>query len=150
MKNLLVPLVVAIGIGLVGGPAAAPAQGHPEGVAARVPLEDYFKGHAFGDGAYMRKAFHPDAKICSNQNGKLVCWTVEEFAGRFTSGPAADEAKRKRTIARLDITGDAAVAKIILDYPAVTFTDYMSLMKVGGEWKIMNKVFFADRHAQSK
>ncbi len=93
----------------------------------------------------MRQAFHPDAKICSNQNGKLLCRTAEEFAARFSGAPAADETKRTRTIVSLDITGDAAVAKIILDYPAVKFTDYMSLMKVDGVWKIMNKIYFADR-----
>ena len=34
-----------------------------EEAAARVPLENYIKGHATGQGEYMRKAFHPDAKI---------------------------------------------------------------------------------------
>ncbi|HSK09487.1 MAG TPA: nuclear transport factor 2 family protein [Vicinamibacterales bacterium] len=118
----------------------------PDEAGARVPLENYFKGHALGDGAYMRQAFHPDAKICSNnRDGKLACLTAEEFASRFTSGPAADEAKRTRTIERLEVTGDTAIAKLILDYPAARFTDYMSLMKVNGEWKIMNKVYFTER-----
>lgn len=36
------------------------------------------------------------------------------------------------------------VGKIVLDYPTVTFTDYMSLLKVGNEWKIVNKVFYAE------
>lgn len=27
--------------------------------AVRVPLENYLKGHATGDGEFMRKAFHP-------------------------------------------------------------------------------------------
>jgi hypothetical protein len=138
--------VVIIGIALVGAPSTACAQGNTEEAAARVPLENYFKGHATGDGAFMRQAFHPDAKICSNTAaGVLACLTAEEFAARFTGKAPADEAQRKRTIERLDVTGDAAFAKLILDYPAVKFTDYMTLMKVNGEWKIMHKVYFAER-----
>ena len=34
-------------------------------------------------------------------------------------------------------------AKIDLDYPKVHFTDYMTLLKVDGEWKIMSKVYQA-------
>jgi putative lumazine-binding protein len=39
--------------------------------------------------------------------------------------------------------GNAASAKIVLDYPQVKFTDYMSLLKIDGEWKIINKTFDA-------
>jgi hypothetical protein len=133
-------------VALVGVPSSVSAQGNKDEAAARMPLEAYFKGHATGDGAFMRQAFHPDAKICSNNPaGQLVCLTAEEFASRFTGKPPADEAQRKRTIEHIDVMGDAAYAKLILDYPAVKFTDYMTLMKVNGEWKIMNKVYFAER-----
>jgi len=139
-------LMAAMMLGLVWTAAPAAAQGKGDEAGARVPLENYFKGHALGDGAYMRKAFHPDAKICSNnREGKLACLTAEEFAGRFTSGPAKDEAQRKRSVESLDVTGDTAIAKLILDYPTAKFTDYMSLMKVDGEWRIMNKVYFTER-----
>ncbi|HEX8636521.1 MAG TPA: nuclear transport factor 2 family protein [Pyrinomonadaceae bacterium] len=47
----------------------------------------------------------------------------------------------------VDITGNAASAKIILDYPTVRFTDYMSLLKIDGEWKIVNKTFYAEPKA---
>jgi len=33
-------------------------------------------------------------------------------------------------------------AKIVLDYPAVKFTDYMTLLKIDDEWKIINKTFY--------
>jgi Putative lumazine-binding len=111
--------------------------------AARVPLENYLKGHATGDGDYMRKAFHPEAKVFSFRDGKLNQLTSAEFAARFTGGPAPDEAQRKRWIESVKITGNAGVGVIVLDYPTVKFTDYMSLLKVDGEWKIINKTFDA-------
>ena len=144
MRTRMLMAAMTLGMALATTPAAA--QGRGDEAGARVPLENYFKGHALGDGAHMRKAFHPDAKICSNnREGKLACMTAEDFAGRFTSGPAADESKRKRTIESLEVTGDTAIAKLVLDYPTAKFTDYMSLMKVDGEWRIMNKIYFTER-----
>ncbi len=112
--------------------------------AARVPLENYLQGHATGNGDFMRKAFHTDAKVMAFRDGKLTNLTAEEFASRFNGKPAADEAQRKRRIEHVEITGNAGVGKIVLDYPTVTYTDYMSLLKVGDEWKIVNKVFYAE------
>ena len=69
-----------------------------EGPAVRVPLDQYIKAHASGDGEFIRKAFHPTAKIMSVRDGKLNTLTAEEFATRFSGKPAADEAQRRRQI----------------------------------------------------
>ncbi|HEV2666973.1 MAG TPA: nuclear transport factor 2 family protein [Blastocatellia bacterium] len=37
---------------------------------------------------------------------------------------------------------------MVLDYPTVKFTDYMALLKVDGEWKIINKTFYAEPKAK--
>lgn len=116
---------------------------------ARVPLENYIQGHATGNGDFMRKAFHTDAKIMAFRDGKMTNLTSEEFASRFNGKPAQDEAQRKRRIESVEITGNAGVGKIILEYPTVTYTDYMSLLKVGDEWKIVNKVFYAEPKPKS-
>ena len=116
---------------------------------ARVPLENYIQGHATGNGDFMRKAFHTDAKIMAFRDGKMTNLTSEEFASRFNGKPAQDEAQRKRRIESVEITGNSGVGKIILEYPTVTYTDYMSLLKVGDEWKIVNKVFYAEPKPKS-
>jgi hypothetical protein len=36
-----------------------------EEAAARVPLENHLKGHATGDGDYIRKALHQEAELFS-------------------------------------------------------------------------------------
>lgn len=64
--------------------------------------------------------------------------------------PAEDEAKRRRWIESVEVSGNAAIAKIILDYPTVKFVDYMTLLKIDGEWKIVNKSFYAETKAQPK
>jgi hypothetical protein len=148
MKKLVVLLAIAAGVlGLTAVPvyfASAESVQAADTAAARVPLENYIQGHATGNGDFMRKAFHPEAKVMAFRDGKLMNITSEEFASRFNGKPAADEAQRKRRIESVEITGNAGVGKIVLDYPTVTFTDYMSLLKVGDEWKIVNKVFYAE------
>jgi hypothetical protein len=56
--------------------------------------------------------------------------------------PVADEPQRSRSIHWIDVTGDAAAAKATLSHGATTFTDYFVLLKVAGQWKIANKVYF--------
>jgi hypothetical protein len=96
----------------------------------------------------MRKAFHTEARVMAFRDGKLTNLTAEECASRINGKAAPDEAQRKRMIESVEITGNAGVGKIVLDYPTVKYTDYMSLLKVGDEWKIVNKVFYAESKAK--
>lgn len=127
--------------------AAARADGAEE-AAVRKTLELYFSGHSTGDGEYFRKAFHPSSKLFAVRDGKFWELPSADYAARASGRPAADEAQRKRRVESIDITGNAAVAKLVLDYPEVRFTDYMTLLKVEGEWKIVNKAFYAEPKAK--
>lgn len=125
---------------------AASAQ-ETEKAAVRVPLENYIKAHATGDPEYARKAFHTEGNMIWIREGKYSMESFDSFIKRaFTGKPAADEEQRKngRKIEAIDVNGNAAVAKIILDYPTVKFVDYMTLLKINGEWKIVNKSFYAE------
>lgn len=118
--------------------------------AVRVPLELYLKAHATGDPNLIRKAFHADARVLFVREGKFTILTTEEFADRFKGTPAADEAQRKRAVESVDVAGNAASARIKLDYPQTAFTDYMQLLKIDGEWKIVSKAFYAEPTAAAK
>lgn len=146
MKLLALFLLSTIGIFSV---ALATPNTNPEEAAARVPLEHYLNAQATGNPDSIRKAFFSEARIMAFRDGKLVNLSVEEFASRFPGKPAPDEAQRKRRIESLDITGNAAVARIVLDYPTMKFTDYMSLLKIDGEWKIVNKSFYGEAKPRS-
>lgn len=109
--------------------------------AARVPLENYLKGHATGNGEFMKKAFFPDARMTYVNQGKLMVVPIGDYIARFSGKPPADEAQRKRHIESVKLTGNAGVGTIVLDYPDSKFVDYMTLLKVDGEWKIISKSF---------
>ncbi|HEU4409124.1 MAG TPA: nuclear transport factor 2 family protein [Polyangiaceae bacterium] len=139
--------VAAVTTAVVAGVARASAAG--DEAAVRQTAELYIQGQATGRGEFMRQAFHPDAKLFSVRDGKVSQVPLDEFVGKFTGKPRDDEAKRKRRVVSVDVSGTAAVAKIDLDYPDAHIVDYMSLLKVDGSWKIVNKTFHADRKLRS-
>jgi hypothetical protein len=109
-----------------------------------VALENYIKGHSTGDGEFIRKAFHTEGNLIFVRDGKYTTRSFADYIAGFSGKPAGDEAGRKRSIESIDVAGNAASAKIVLDYPTTRFVDYMSLLKINGEWKIVNKIFYAE------
>ena len=139
-KIFLVTIFVLALSGLTGAQTS-------EKDAVRVPIENYINAHATGDPAFARKAFHAEGNMIWIREGKYSSETFDSFIKRaFTGKPAVDEEKRKggRKIEAIDVAGNAAVARIVLDYPNVKFVDYMTLLKIDGEWKIINKSFYAE------
>jgi hypothetical protein len=114
---------------------------HAEEAAVRQAIEHYFRGHATGEGQHFQKVFHPESKLFWVRDGKFTQRTSAEYIAGAGGKPPADEAQRKRKIESIDITGNAAIVKVTLDYPNAHFTDYMSMLKLDGEWKIVNKTF---------
>lgn len=112
----------------------------PDETAVRVALEHYLAGHATGLGDHFRQGMHQGGTMYWVRGG-LATRSFPEYAAGASGKPAADEDKRRRRIAMVDITNDAAIAKIVLEYPGATLTDYMTLLKVDGKWQIVAKAF---------
>ncbi|HYE58254.1 MAG TPA: nuclear transport factor 2 family protein [Rhodothermales bacterium] len=149
MRSLLTALALIVLVPAVRAQTAAPSAPADDIAGVRAALDAYLRGHATGDGAHMREAFHPSAQLFFNRNGTFSTRTSTEYIAGFSGQPAADEAQRRRRIVMIDITGDAAIAKIELDYPTTKFVDYMSLLRVDGTWRIVNKTFNATPKAGS-
>lgn len=136
--------VAAIVAAVVWWPTRAQDTKAQDEAGVRQAIEYYFQGHATGNGEHFKKVFHPSSKLFWIRDGKFAERTSEDYIAGAPGKPAADEAARKRSIAMIDITGNAAIAKVVLDYPQARLTDYMSLLKIDGEWKIVNKTFTAE------
>ena len=89
----------------------------------------------------MKPAFHDQATIFGYIGPDLFAGPIQGlFDWNDGNGPAAELQAR---IASIDIEGTAATARIELDnWTGHRFTDFFTLLKVDGEWKIMNKVFY--------
>jgi len=78
------------------------------------------------------------------RDGALQMRTFRDYIAGANGAPAADEASRRRRILSVDVTGDAAMGKVELDYPQARLTDDLSLLKVDGEWTIVGKIFSSE------
>jgi hypothetical protein len=141
MKVLLTLLALAAG----STGAASLATQSSEETAVRRALDHYLQAHSTGDGAHARLAFWPVANLYWARGDSINIRPSEAYAAGFSGRPPADESARKRRIVSVDVSGTAAIAKIELDYPTTRFIDYMSLLKIKGEWRIVAKVFDAQQ-----
>ena len=120
---------------------AAADTSDPERQAVAATVQLYFQGHATGSGEFFRKAMHPEGKMFWIKDGALAQRPFPEYIAGAPGKPADDEARRVRRILMIDVTGDAAVAKVELAYPDATLIDYLSLLRIDGKWMVINKIF---------
>jgi hypothetical protein len=111
--------------------------------AVRDTVQVYLHGLKFNDVESFKKAFYPEAKLFFvKKNGELGQLTQEQWYEGF-KGSAGKEEQGELQVAALDVTGTVASVKVEEDYPTSHYTDYVSLLKLNGEWKIVSKVFYA-------
>jgi protease I len=104
--------------------------------AIRATIQHYFDG-----GYEMRKGFYPDANMWYVRDGTLHQVPIEDFLSRVEANADRPPGEVTKSIVTIDRFGNAAVAKLELKRPSSLIYDYMSLLKINGEWLIVNKIF---------
>ena len=96
-----------------------------------------------GQGDRMEKAFHPSAsmKYIDYQSKEFKDVPIADFIARVKANTSATPVQRTIEIVSLNIEGSAAQAKIKIETAKVIMYDYMNLLKINGEWKIVSKIF---------
>ena len=109
------------------------------GVIAKV-VQHYIDGAKSGRGDDMKPAFHKDATIFGYVGADLLAGPIQKlFDWNDENGPATGLQAR---IASVDLIDTVAAVRLELDnWTGHRFTDLFTLLKVDGEWKIINKVF---------
>jgi hypothetical protein len=104
-------------------------------------IQKYVDGGLQGKGSLMRPAFHEGATIFGYLGPDLIAGPIE---GLFEWVDAHDPASEvEARVASVDIAGTAASVRVEIDnWSGHQFTDFLSLLKVDGEWKIISKVFY--------
>lgn len=104
----------------------------------------YLDGGTNNDFNTLKKAFHETAtmKYITKEGYKEVN-ALEFFSGMDASKPKSN---RKTRIADITISGHAANARLEIEYENFSFIDFMNLLKIDGEWKIVNKIFYRRPH----
>ena len=103
-------------------------------------VQHYIDGARSGRGDDMKPAFHEGATIFGYAGADLFAGPIQQlFDWNEKNGPATELEAR---IASIDLVDTVATVRLELDnWTGSRFTDLFTLLKVDGEWKIMNKVF---------
>jgi hypothetical protein len=146
MPSLRARIILLSSVAIVGAvSAAAKPQEAADQEAVRETVEAYFTGIMEYDETALRQAFHEDAILQASLPTRHYRAPFNEWV-RFAEGtPPADKSGYHNEILSIDIAGNAAVAKTDLRWPTVHYVDYLSLLKVGDEWKIVSKIWFQER-----
>jgi hypothetical protein len=115
----------------------------PEQTAITEVVQLYIDGSRTGDADKLRRAFHPDARMYGSIAGERFDQPIEEFFTMASSQPADVDGTYEARIVSLEQVGDAATAAIEETgfWGTLSFTDFFSLSRIDGEWKIVNKTF---------
>jgi len=105
-------------------------------------VQHYIDGAKSGKGEDMKPAFHEDATIFGYIGPDLFGGPIQLlFDWNDQNGPATELTAQ---IASIDVIDTVATVRLELDnWTGYRFTDLFTMLKVEGEWKIMNKVFHA-------
>ncbi len=109
----------------------------------RETVQHYLYGLKHNDVENLKMAFYPEAKLFFVKRDQLGQLTQEQWYKGFAAS-AGQEEKGDLQIAAVDITGNAASVKVIEVYEKSKYTDYLSLLKFAGGWKIVNKIYVAE------
>ena len=135
---------VITGLTLVAAVTAAVPNMDSDEQAIRQHIErHYFDGVRRSDTALAHGAFHPVASMYFIREGKLVQRSIPDWLAdiaRNAPKPAQPDSFKRRVL-DVDVSGNAATAKLQLDYANSVIIDYMSLLKENGQWRIVNKIF---------
>ena len=113
------------------------AQNKTDEEAVKACLENYMSG----DGDRMEKAFHPSAtmKYIDASTNEFKDVPIADFIARVKAN--TNKTERKIEIASMNIEGNAANGKLKIETDKAILYDYMNMLKIDGEWKIVSKIF---------
>jgi hypothetical protein len=113
------------------------------GAIARA-LDDYFDGFYDGDVDKLQRIFEPSAHLYSAADGPFQDDPMDAVYERVRARtpPAANRQKRHDRILMIDVAGpEMALAKVQLAIGPKLFTDYLSLLRRDGRWRIVAKAY---------
>ncbi len=129
--------------------AATSSGGDEESV--RETVDAYFRGVTQADRSLLEKCWDVENAhmkyVRKDDDGKE--WVrVVPIADAFDRWTRKPETNSSSKVLSLDIVeGKMAVVKYEFFYGDMEYIDYLSLYKIGGEWKIVNKIFVGKKKA---
>jgi hypothetical protein len=103
----------------------------------------YAEGVRDGDAAKLREAFHPQAWMFGSLAGTRYDEPIDELIALVDGKPVDVDGSFQARVVSVEQVGDAAFAVLEEDgfWGTVSFTDFFTLARIDGAWKIVHKTF---------
>ena len=109
--------------------------------AVREAAEKFVRSVAEGDSRYARTLFTDDAVLFGMLDGVLEHGSIEQFYHNVDTVAAGDNFKARIDVLAVEET--VAVVRVLEEGwgGRIDFTDFLLLLKLGGEWKCVAKAY---------
>ena len=103
-------------------------------------VQIYIDGARSGKGEDMKPAFHKDAMMFGYEGTEFLSSTIQDFFDWHDENGAANDIQAQ--ITSIDLANTVASVRVEIDnWTGDRYTDFFTMLKMDGQWKIMNKVF---------
>ena len=107
-------------------------------------LGDYYDGLYRTDVSKLRSVFSPSARYATIANGSLLELSMDEYLPRVEkrTAPADEGVPYEYRVVSIRFAGEnTALAELECSLFGHDYTDFLSLLRIDGQWHIQAKVF---------
>jgi len=125
--------------------------GDEEAAVRETIVNAYVKGiHIDRDIPAIKKGFHQSFTMFIKNGGEVRTLSIDEWIGSIEKkkkkDPDGPDYEVTHDISMVDVTGDAAVAKVLIYRDdKLIYSDYMSLYRFEDGWKIVGKIYYSHK-----
>ena len=107
--------------------------------------EGYYEGMLHGKAELLERVFEPGARFQGVRDGEQIRRGLGEFIAMVGGSRADGEpaVEFSFSVELLDMTGPVGVIKVKDRFRGRTYVDYLTVVKIGAVWRIVNKAFTA-------
>ncbi|CAM1356890.1 nuclear transport factor 2 family protein [Tenacibaculum ascidiaceicola] len=111
--------------------------------AIELLVTNYFEGIFYGDTEKLRACFHNNTPIYGDIKGTDYFKSAEAYIEGVANRQSPNDLKESfnMKIIGVDIMGKIAMVKLHVPMLGYNYYDYLSLTKIGNDWKIVAKIF---------
>jgi hypothetical protein len=118
------------------------AQSSSDREEIRQEVQLYFDGMMERNREKLDRAFIPEARLIGYRGKDLTIASFETWAITTSKGEPRNPNLHKNELVNIRVQGNTAVAETELFWPGIYYYDFLTLVKIGETWKIVNKSWF--------
>ncbi len=102
----------------------------------------YFDGMIQRDRSMLEEAFHPEARLIGYRGENFTITEFETWAKGTAAGTPRNSSDYQNSIKAIRLEGYTAIVETELFWPGIYYYDFLTLIKVEGNWKIVHKTWY--------